>query len=428
MSITQEDKIRQVTEKTIVIGVDIASETHWARAFDWRGLELGKVLSFANSAEGFTQFKAWVDKAAAKAEKSHIIVGLEPTGHYWFTFAAYLKEAGMGLVLVSPMHVKRTKELDDNDPSKSDRKDPKTIAKLVNEGRYIVPYIPEGVYAELRICMNCRWRVMKELASIENRVKRWFKIYFPEYGEIFGDVTGAGSMALLHEAPLPSDLLALGADGINQIWRARKLRAVGKKRAQRAIETAERSVGCKEGLEAARMELRLLLEDYDAKQRQYDEIMEHVELLCAQIPEVERLLKIKGLGIVTIAGILAEAGDLRRFDSPRQVQKLAGLGIKVNESGKQKGKTGITHRGRKKLRAILFRAALPLVRSNPEFRALHQYFTTRELNPLKKKQSIIAVSCKLLRVFFVIATKGCEYNADKLLADIHRNQPMKAAA
>ena len=62
MSIPQEEKIRQVTEKTIVVGVDIASETHWARAFDWRGLELGKVLSFANSAEGFAQMKAWVDE------------------------------------------------------------------------------------------------------------------------------------------------------------------------------------------------------------------------------------------------------------------------------------------------------------------------------------------------------------------------------
>ena len=43
----------------------------------------------------------------------------------------------MKLVLVSPMHVKRTKELDGNDPSKSDRKDPKTIAKLVLEVRYV---------------------------------------------------------------------------------------------------------------------------------------------------------------------------------------------------------------------------------------------------------------------------------------------------
>lgn len=428
MSITQDEKIRQVTEKTIVVGVDIASETHWARAFDWRGLELGKTLSFANSAEGFAQMKVWVEETAAKAGKSHVMIGAEPTGHYWFTLAAYLKDTGINLVLVSPMHVKRSKELDDNHPSKSDRKDPKTIAKLVLEGRYMHPYMPEGVYAELRICMNCRWRVMKELTAAENQIQRWIRIYFPEYREIFGNFTGAGSMALLHQAPLPSDLLALGADGINQIWRKMKLRAVGKKRSQRALEVAKSSIGYKEGTEAARMELKLLLEDYDAKRRQYDEIMARVELLCAQIPEVEQLLKIKGLGLVTIAGILAETGDLRRFDSPRQVQKLAGLAIAENESGKYKGRTGISHRGRKRLRAILFRAALPMVKSNPEFRALHRYYTTRENNPLKKKQSIVAVSCKLLRVFYAIATKGCAYDAQKLLADIHRNQPSKAAA
>ena len=261
MSITQDAKIRQVTENTIVVGVDIASETHWARAFDWRGVELGKARPFANSGEGFAQFKAWVEEEAAKAEKSHVMVGAEPTGHYWFTLAAYLKDSGMELVLVSPMHVKRSKELDDNHPSKNDRKDPKTIAKLVLEGRYILPYMPEGVYAELRICMNCRWRVMKELTGIENRIQRWLRIYFPEYGEVFGSFSGAGSMALLHQAPLPCDLMALGEDGINQIWRKMKLRAVGKKRAQKAFEAAKRSVGCKEGTEAARMELKLLLED-----------------------------------------------------------------------------------------------------------------------------------------------------------------------
>ena len=188
------------------------------------------------------------------------------------------------------------------------------------------------------------------------------------------------------------------------------------------------SVGCTEGSEAARMELRILLEDYDVKQRQYEEIMAKVEELCAQIPEVQQLLEIKGLGIVSIAGILAETGDLRRFDSPRQIQKLAGLAITENSSGKYKGKTGIRHRGRERLRAILFRVSLALVKSNPEFRTIHRYYTTRKDNPLKKKQSIIAVSCKMLRVFYVIATKSCSYDGQKMLDDVRRNQPMKAAA
>ena len=427
MSVTQNEKIRQVNDTTLVIGIDIASETHWARAFDWRGLELGKVISFENSAGGFQQFTSWASELAARENKDRLVIGAEPTGHYWFTLAVYLKNSGAKLVLVNPYHVKRSKELDDNHPSKSDRKDPKTIAKLVLEGRYIEPYLPEGLYVELRIAMNCRWRILSELTAAKNQIQRWLKIYFPEYGTIFGNFAGAGSLALLKAAPMPGDLAKLGPDGINNIWRQMKLRAVGKKRAQQAYETAKDSVGCTEGRTAARMELKLLLEDYDAKLRQYEEIMTTVTALCEQLPEVAELLKIKGVGLVTVAGVLAETGDPRRFDSPRQLQKLAGLAITENSSGKHRGKTEISKRGRAKLRAILFRAAISLAKSNTEFRSLHRYYTTRAENPLKKKQSIIAMSCKLIRVFYAIATKDCAYDPVKMLADIHRNQLSKAA-
>ena len=84
------------------------------------------------------------------------MVELEPTGHYGFTLAAYLQESSIKLVLINPYHVKRSKELDDGHPSRSDKKDSKTIAKLVLEGRYVFPYIPQGLYAELRVAMNCR--------------------------------------------------------------------------------------------------------------------------------------------------------------------------------------------------------------------------------------------------------------------------------
>ena len=155
--------------------------------------------------------------------------------------------------------------------------------------------------------------------------------------------------------------------------------------------------------------------------------MKVVESLCRQIPEVEELLKIKGIGLITVAGIFAEVGDLRRFSSPRQLQKLAGLAITENSSGKHKGQTEISRRGRAHLRAILFRAVMPLVARNEEFQKLHHYLTTRAENPLKKMQSIIAICCTLHRVFYAVATKGCAYSAEKMLADIRRNQPLKAA-
>ncbi len=55
----------------------------------------------------------------------------------------------MNPVLVNPHHVKKSKELDDNNPTKNDRKDPKVIAGLVREGRYMIAYVPEGVFADL---------------------------------------------------------------------------------------------------------------------------------------------------------------------------------------------------------------------------------------------------------------------------------------
>ena len=69
MNFTQNEKLNQVTTETLVIGVDIGSETHYARAFNWRGIELGKVFRFANNGEGFGQFHAWIEKPVWKDRK-----------------------------------------------------------------------------------------------------------------------------------------------------------------------------------------------------------------------------------------------------------------------------------------------------------------------------------------------------------------------
>ena len=171
--------------------------------------------------------------------------------------------------------------------------------------------------------------------------------------------------------------------------------------------------------------MKLLLADYEYKQSQLASVMEEITRLCKQIPESGQMLAIKGIGIITVAGFLAEVGDVRRFESPRQIQKLAGLSLRENSSGKHKGQTTISKRGRSKLRSVLFNAAIPLTALNPEFRSMHEYYTTRANNPLKKKQSVIAISCKLIRVFYAILAKGVTYDPQKMMSDIHR-QPQVA--
>lgn len=105
--------------------------------------------------------------------------------------------------------------------------------------------------------------------------------------------------------------------------------------------------------------MKLLLQDYDYKKAQLDSVMEKIESLCKKIPESEQMLAIKGIGIITVAGFLAEIGDARRFESPRQIQKLAGLSLRENSSGKHKGQTTISKRGRSKLRACTVQCSNP---------------------------------------------------------------------
>ena len=418
MNYTQNQKISQVTETTLIVGVDIGSETNFARAFNWRGQELSKkVFRFNNSQEGFQSFLAYINTYTTIASAQQIIVGCEPTGHYWFNLARYLEENNIKLALVNPYHVKQIKELDDNSPKKTDLKDPKTIAKLVVDGRYSYPYLPEGIYADLREAVSSRERIVKELNAITNRIKRWLKIYFPEYLVVYKNFSAESGLTVLETVPLPQDIVQLGPEGVNQLWRDKKLRAVGMKRALTLVEAAHNSIGLPGG-NCARMEIQLLLEDFRTKQSQLEMITEVLEEETLRVPYADKLLAIKGVGLITVAGFLAEVGDIRRFDSPKQIQKLAGLEVKENSSGKHRGRSSISKRGRKRLRKILFQVMLPMIQNNAEFGEIYQYFTTRQKNPLKGKQAIIAAGCKLIRVFYAILKHGVDYDPGKLRADM----------
>lgn len=115
---------------------------------------------------------------------------------------------------------------------------------------------------------------------------------------------------VLKEAPLPEDIIKLGAEGINQIWRDAKLRGAGMKRAKTLVSAAEHSVGSKEASEAARIELRNLLNDMDVYASRLEELLQRIEEKLKEIAYIDNLLAIKGIGIVTVSGFIAEVGDI----------------------------------------------------------------------------------------------------------------------
>ena len=85
--------------------------------------------------------------------------------------------------------------------------------------------------------------------------------------------------------------------------------------------------------------MELLLGDYDVYTKRLEELTEKIEVKLEEIPYVDKLLEIKGVGKKIVSGLIAEIGDISRFDNPKQVQKLAGYAIVACSSGKHKGET-----------------------------------------------------------------------------------------
>ena len=173
-----------------------------------------------------------------------------------------------------------------------------------------------------------------------------------------------------------------------------------------------------DGADAGKEAVRWFAEKTEELNKKLDEVEAQLQKKCMEIPNAENIQEIPGIGENILSGILSDMGDIDRFDDAKEIQKISGLGLVACSSGKHKGETKISHRGRKRLRYWLFQAAKSAVSHAEEFKKLHVYYTTRAENPLKKMQSLIVIACKILRIIYTMLKKGVKYDPEKMMQDI----------
>lgn len=433
MKVRYEDRQKRkqlaITDDTLVVGVDIAKNYQWARFVDFRGIEHDHALKFKNRKGGFETILTKIRTICKQEGFKKVVVGMEPTGHYWKAFANWLeKQADITVVLVNPYATKQAKELDDNSQTKSDKKDALTIAKLVAQGRYFELYLPHDVYAELRGLSTVRTSLNKRKKAIKNTITAILDEFFPEYVDVFKNpLKGKASRHILKTCPFPKFITELGEDGVTKEIKMAVKKTVGRKKARQLVEAAQESIGVDYGEEAARLKLSLLIDELELLEQQTEELEKQMSCALSETDYAEFLLTIKGIGIVTLAACLGELGDPTRFDNPRQMSRMAGYNLVEDSSGKNKSGTKISKRGRKNLRSVLYQMALTMVATNEEMKELYNYLKTREKDPLRKMQALIVVSKKILTIIYTLAKKKESYDPDKVFGHVRREQ-LKSAA
>jgi transposase len=408
----QNQLIERISDRHLVVGVDIAQQFHVARAVNFRGIVVGDPLTFENNEDGFTILLHWINKLKRTSNLDTTIVGMEPTGHYWINLSKWLFEQNVDVVTVNPYHVKRNKENRDNTQSKSDKKDALVIADMVKNGYYSIVRPTSESFEELRVLMSNRDVIVKRLVSSINQLNRWVDVVFPELRQVFKDVKGKGAIATLRLFPTPMELRSMKPQNVVIGWKSLMKRQPGLKKAQLLIHLAKRSIGTRQALDAYKFHLQQLLEEYDLAITQLERVEKQVTEVLKQIPYANQLLTIKGISEISLAGILGEAGDLSGFAHGNSLLRHAGLHLAEASSGKWKGQIVISKRGRSRLRRFLYLATMSLVMNNPEFKALHT--SNVKVKKIKKMKSIMKLVGKVARIFVGIAKRNEAYCPEKL--------------
>ena len=169
MKSIQSKKANVINKDTLIVTVDISKVTNVGYCRCPNGIDV-KPFSFMNNAQGFNTFWNRIMKTKNTHDLKDIVVGFEPTGPYGEPLTHFMKKKKAKLIQINPMHTKRVKELEGNSPNKTDQKDPKVIADIIELGHALTVVQPEGPAAELRKLTHARERAMQRRTAIFNQL------------------------------------------------------------------------------------------------------------------------------------------------------------------------------------------------------------------------------------------------------------------
>ncbi|PWW28873.1 transposase IS116/IS110/IS902 family protein [Cytobacillus oceanisediminis] len=195
-------------------------------------------------------------------------------------------------------------------------------------------------------------------------------------------------------------------------WKSLMKRQPGLKKAYLLLNVVRKSVGTGQAIDAYKFHLEQLLEEYDLAVHQLERVECAIKEELLKIPYAQKLLMIKGISEISLAGILGEAGDLSGFSHGNSLLRHAGLHLAEASSGKWKDQIVLSKRGRSRLRRFLYLATMSLMMNNPEFKAIHSNNVKKK--KMKKMKSIMKLIGKLARILVGIARKNESYCAEKV--------------
>jgi len=399
-------KRERIGRETLVIGVDVGNAWNAVGFMNKEGKVLGSCAKLYNSREGFEEFVKMTEGFKAKHGMNSVLIGMEPTGHYWRKLAYFAKDQGYEVRFVRTTALKHHRELDESASAKSDKRDALTIANITREGKYIDTVIEDGVVRQLRTLSKVRERLLRYSVGAKNALHAALDDYFPELHEIFWSMNSRSLWAVLDRCPFPEDVLSMKVSALRElIARSARKKAGAAQKAKALKQAAKKSIGVRRIGSADRYRVKICLEEVKRTVLMLKGIDRQMKGVLKEIPSSEYLLSIPGIGPLSAAVFLGELGSPAYFQNARQIVKYAGYDPQESDSGSRISRRFISKKGRWLLRKFLFFMSMRVVVLSNYFKEYYQrkLQTKNRVGQLPRKKEILcAVAIKLIKVIFAL--------------------------
>jgi transposase len=412
-------RIIRSSKEHLLVGIDIAKDTHHAFFGTATGKVLLKNLVFPNTREGIAKLIDHVEALKIRHNLTEVVFGFEPTGNYHKPLGDYLVECGFMVVLVSGASVKRNREIMDGRWDKNDPRDAANIADLISQGRCLFYEYPSQGIRDLRDLLSLRRRFKKEETRLILRIRNnLITKHFPEFDKFFKE-NDPESLAITKWCLDPDKIHAKDFNEFFTLVTARRRSLAQEKKLKTIHEVAGNSIGCGVG-DTSTFEAGALVDHLNAARAMLKVIEDRLEKTCKGFPEYKFLLTIPGFGPFISSVVLAAIGDPFRFKNASQVIKLAGYDLSANRSGKTSDKAvpEISKKGNAELRYALYQAAS--IGSSRQ-RYMMIYFA-RKLQGRSREKGInakmrVKLAAKLLVIAWTLMKKKEPFNPADLFKE-----------
>ena len=387
-----------------IVSIDVSKGKSDYQAFKDVNVKYTGSRSIKHNKEGFDEIVNLVREMEKKLE-TEVCVVYEATGVYHRVLKKVLEDNNIKQFIINPLLSAKTRKNDSLRSPKTDKLDPKSIAKTYYSHSLHNSHKQETIYHELRELSRYYEDILVHIRKDKVAFRAQLDIVFPGYDTLYDDLYGPVALAIIEKYPHPEMLQKKKINTVSKVIQNKTChrQAVSDTMADKAIEYSKTIYsGCdKDDIEVLILQrfIKKLNEDMAEAERTIGEMIK----LAQELPDFNIIKSIPGIGDNLAARIIAELGDMTRFKKKNELVAFAGLDPRISESGQNDGDhMHITKKGNKRLRCLLYLAVTCSIRLKRDDNSIKDFYIKKkqQSNPMCSKAAKTACASKLVRIIY----------------------------